>query len=61
MLFLINEFKDGKCIYYSTIGCGLYSKNDNCVYITVDLLLNLNKEIYCDMDWLINEGIDMSI
>ena len=61
LLYLANKQLDGKRIYYSTIGCGLYSKNDNCVYITVDLLLNLNKEIYCDMDWLIHEGIDMFI
>ena len=47
LLYLANKQLDGKRIYYSTIGCGLYSKNDNVVYITVDLLLNINKEKQC--------------
>ena len=61
MLFLINEFKDGKCIYYSTIGCGLYSKNENVIKATADLLGFINHEKGCDLNWLVSEGIDMFI
>ena len=61
-LFKIMQYSnDGVNICFSTLGTALCSKQANIVVRVASILIEIQKEIQIDWDWLCTEGIDSMI
>ena len=58
LIELLKKYRDGKNIGYEIIGSCLFSKDLEIVLKSIDILINIKKEIGLNWKWFINEGLD---